>query len=109
MTGAARFCLRGAPALVVSFEVPARLPAHVELPHEVAPASAASVERVLAYVAVACSACQGESPAVAGCRTCRGEGRELRPLLVRSFEQLFAPRRWRLEICPWAHAKGAVT
>lgn len=109
MTGAVRFCLRGAPALVVAIEVPPRLPATVELPHEAAPASFASVERVLAYVAAPCGACQGAQSAAEGCRTCRGQGSELRPLLVRHFDQLFGPRRWQLELHPWAHAKGAVT
>lgn len=108
MTGAVHFCRRGAPALVAAIDIPVQLPAVVEVPHAAAPASLASVERVLAFVVEKCEACADKEDATA-CRACRGSGQTLKPLLVRSYEQLFAPRRWQLELHSWAHAKGTVT
>lgn len=111
-TGAIHFLMRGgARALTCRFEVPARLPAFVELPHAEAPASLAAVDRVLAFATEPCGECAGSKERSTGepCRACQGSGAGLRPLFVRSYDQAYGPRRWRIELWPWQKVAGGVT
>lgn len=111
MTGALHFRLHGGGRpLTCTIEVPERLPSTIEVPHAQAPASLAAVDRVLAYVAECCKECEGSKRRTTGepCAACQASGAALRPLFVRSFDQAYCPRRWRVELWPWQQVAGNV-
>lgn len=82
--------------------LPVQVPATIELPHEKFPFAVDGISRVLAYVyedPQKCAICHGKK-----CSACG-----YRPRRVGRYEQLFAPRRVRLELSAWEKEPGRVT
>ena len=83
-------------------QLPATTPARIEIPHEAMPFTVESMERLLAYVfedPQRCGVCQGKS-----CSACG-----YKPRRVGGYEQLFFPRRVRLDLLAWEEQPGRVT
>jgi len=93
---------RNRAAYRAAVELPATAPARIEVDHQTLPFTAESLERLLAYVyedPKKCEVCRG--------KTCPSCG--YKPRRVGGYEQLFFPRRVRLDLLPWDAQPGRVT
>lgn len=82
--------------------LPVATPSRIEIPHEAMPFTVESIERLLAYVfedPQRCDVCRGKS-----CSSCG-----FKPRRVSNYEQLFFPRRVRLDLLAWEEQPGRVT
>ena len=83
-------------------QLPVTTPSRIEIPHGAMPFAVESIERLLAYVfedPKRCDVCRGK-----GCSACG-----YKPRRVGGYEQLFFPRRVRLDLFPWDAQPGRVT